>query len=266
MCDGENGLADAPDYDERLAAAFEIALELDETPDLYGELVEALAEFQALATLEPFRPEPMLGAAICEAALGRSEKALASLKACWALGFGDARFPGFAFQREDDEEIETVDLGPGQARMLQAELHFELGDVAAAEAMADRLDGAIDVEYEAHVHTLKGLCRLAADDVEGAQRNLGEALAWDRNFPPAHFLRGRLWEARREPAKALGTYDRAVRLDPDEPQFRLARARLRLETGAAGASQDLEAIDRQVAAGYGGAWVIAAAAELKNRR
>ena len=66
-------------------------------------------------------------------------------------------------------------------------------------------------------------------------------LALDPDERDAHFVRGRIHERHGDPHAAIKAYGRAIKLDPDEIDFRLGRAQARLATGdRGGAESDLQ--------------------------
>lgn len=62
-------------------------------------------------------------------------------------------------------------------------------------------------------------------------RDLNYALQLNTKDADAHWLRGRILQRLNDPAGALADVDRAVRLAPDSPNYRLTRARLLADNG-----------------------------------
>jgi|GEM_PF-3445686 len=254
-----------PSFEDSLAEAFVLALALDPFVDIHAGMTAAIGLLEDLAQERPDRPEPSLAMAFCHAGLGRSSAAVACLDACRDLGFGGPSAPEVEFEQEgDDGERSLVTVTPALAELLRAQLECELGQTQAAKRRLEALDGRIDHDYEAHVHTLLADLAIDGSDFETATRHLGEALAWDRDFAPAHFTRGRLRQAKGDDDAALRAFERAVRLDPYEPEFRLARAMALTATGRADmAFRDLDAIDARFDAGFDNDAIAAASARLK---
>ncbi|MCP5279690.1 MAG: tetratricopeptide repeat protein [Thiobacillus sp.] len=193
---------------------------------------QALETFSTAALLDDSRPEAYLGLALCHTNLGDHGRGLRYFDLCLRHGFGQGTYATLRHERDAEEgSTQTYEIGMDAVLGWRATCHLELGSPEAAKRELASLSPNPPHELRSGLAVLRGRIMLAEGDLAGAQRQLGEALAWEPGEPDAHFLRGQLHESRGAPQAALRAYTRAISLDPEEPDFRIARAGLLMAAG-----------------------------------
>jgi tetratricopeptide (TPR) repeat protein len=110
---------------------------------------------------------------------------------------------------------EAIRISPDRADayMARADVHKRKQDYA--KALAD-MDEAIRLEPDAEKYAARAECRESAGNIDGAIADLTEVLRLDPKSFDARSQRGRLYEGKKEYAKAKGDYAEAVRQKPDD--------------------------------------------------
>lgn len=206
----------------------------------------ALDLFSRAALLDPSRPEPFLGLGLCCMNLGHESRGLDFFDQCLARGFGRGDFAKLSYERDDAHGgTRTFEIALDNVLCWRAVCHLGLDDPDAAARELARVSEDPAVELRGGLCALRGLVYFAAADLFAAERELGQALAWDRDEPDAHVLRALLHERRGELTASLRAFGRAIRLDPTEPDRRVAHARVLLAAGQGRkAAQELSAAQR----------------------
>lgn len=183
--------------------------------------------FTRAVLMDDSRPEAYLGLAYCHMNLGDPDRALCYFDLCSARGFGSEPYESLLYEHDDEDGLShSYEVGLDTVQGWRATCHLERGAIDAAKHEMGRLSHDPPQELRAGLAVLHGRICLAEGNLEGAQRRLGEALAWDSNDPDAHCLRGQLHEHRGDAQAALQAYARAIRIAPDDPDFRIAHAEL----------------------------------------
>lgn len=120
-------------------------------------------------------------------------------------------------------------------------------------------DGSTDAERQAHIdraielapgraryREVRALFRFDHHDFDGAQRDLDRAIEIE-DRPYSRYLRALTFCERSDPERALADLDAAIDVQPDDVQFRIARALARVATNAA--AEALLDADRAVSGG-----------------
>lgn len=222
-------------YAAHLLTGFKLIID-DASPATLRQAEEAFAQ---AVLLDASRPEAYLGLALCHLDLGDPEHGLRYFNLCLEHGFGSGAYACLQYEHDDEDgETRAYDIGMDAVLIWRATCHLERGATEAAKLDLARLSDDPPLELRADLAVLRGRICLDKGDLAGAQRQLGEALAWDPDEADAHFLRGQLHERRGDPKAALRAYARAIRLDPAEPDFRIARASLLIEVGNPAKAED----------------------------
>ena len=131
---------------------------------------------------------------------------------------------------EATEAYQTmIDLRPDlQSYARGAHIRWLKGSLAGAVALMELAASAaspVDAESAAWLNTRLAFYHLQADDSRAAQRVCDAALEFQKDYPPALLLRGRILLAEGETAAAIGPLERATQLNPlPEYQWTLAEA------------------------------------------
>lgn len=215
-------------------------------------LRRALDEFHLAILLDETRPEAYIGLGLCYLNLGDAARGLRYFDGCLERGFGSGAYASLTYEFDDrGGQTQSFEIDLDTVLGWRATCHLARHAPEAAARELAHVSREPALELRPGLAVLRGRLCLAEGDLVGAQRQLGEALAWDPDEPDAHFLRGQLHEHRGNIPAALRAYTRAIRIDPDEVDFRIARATLRIAAGDhKQAAKDLAAAQRQLAAQF----------------
>ncbi len=205
----------------------------------------ALEVFYQAILLDESRPEPYLGLGLCFLNLGDESRSLRYFDLCRAHGFGAGEYSSLTYEiDEQDGQTLSYDIDLDTVLGWRALCHLERHDLDAA---AKELAGVSEhpaSELRAGLAVLHGRIALSRGDLDKAQHQLGQALAWDPEAPDAHYLRGLLHEQRANWPAALVAYSRAIRLEQEALDFLMARARVHIAMGARSkAANDLDNVE-----------------------
>ena len=223
---GKPGVEDAPEaFGAALLKGFNLAI----GDGSAGALHAALDVFAHAVLIDDTRPEPYLGLALSYSNLGDCARGRMYFDICLQHGFGDGDFKTLCYEQDDPAgETETFDISLDHVLIWRAMCHLEQNSTKAAREDLRRISGDPVHELRAGLSALQARLCLALDDPVGAKRHLSQAFSWDPDEPDAHFVRGCLHEKAGNFSAALTAYSRAIKLDPNEPGFRIARAELEL--------------------------------------
>jgi tetratricopeptide (TPR) repeat protein len=171
-----------------------------------GWAAEAVVEFDQALAAQPSYPEALNNRGRAYQALGKSNAARNDLDR--ALSCASGRF------------VATVLHNRGALRQ-------ELGDLKGARADFDRAV-EIDTDHPA-TYLSRAIVRKLAGDLTGALADLERALhkTPPRGAAPIYHARGGVRMYQADFAAAVHEYDRAIRLDPSDTCFYIARCRAR---------------------------------------
>jgi tetratricopeptide (TPR) repeat protein len=216
-----------------------------------GRYEEALADYRAVAEVDPYYPEYHFDLGNLLRQLGRDDEALAAYETTMRLG---PPFPEPFYNRGDlrlaagDEDGALADfdyvleLDPGfvPAYVNRAGLLLDRGDIDGAER--DALAGlAIDPDA-AHLHAVLGHVHAERGEHAAARAAFDRALVIEPSLVPALAGRAACACEAGDAQAALADLGRAVELVPDDPALLFNRAHVLRETGqAAAAMADLDA-------------------------
>lgn len=206
---------------------------------MVGRLEEALADYTAVAELDPDFAEHHFHVGSVLRRLGRNDEALAAFErvlplsppfpevnyniADTRLELGDLRRALVGFDRVlelDPDHVETY--------VNRAGLRCELGDTAGA--WQDVTTGLVLDPTNVHLLCVKGKLLAEQGDARAAHEVLSTALGFDADFAEAWALRGEVRFEAEDIEGALGDFDRAVSLG-DRPELRFNRAVVFEEAG-----------------------------------
>jgi tetratricopeptide (TPR) repeat protein len=144
-----------------------------------------------------------------------------------------------------------VDLRPDLHSYARgAHLRWLKGNLAGAERlmrMAVTAASPLDAESAAWVHTRLAGYQFQSGAVSDAERTCAQALDFQKDYPPALLLRGRLLLSQGKPAEAVGALQRAAELNP-LPEFQWTLAEALRADGRADEAAAVEGQLRQKAA------------------
>ncbi len=212
-------------------------------------LHQASEAFYHAILSDEIRPESYVGLGLCCLNLGDAGRALRYFDLALVHGFGSGAYASLTYECDDPHgQTQSFDIDLDAVLGWRAACHLALHAPAAAARELARVSNDPALELRPGLAVLQGRIRLADGDLAGAQRCLGEALAWDPEEPDAHFLRGQLHAQRGDLPAALRAYSRAINIDPGEVDFRIARAGVLITLGNhERAREDLAAAREQLA-------------------
>lgn len=212
-------------------------------------LHQALDVFHHAILLDETRPESYLGLGLCYLNLGDEIRGLRYFDLCLERGFGSGIYASLTYEFDDPQGMtQSFDISLDTVLGWRAACHLARHAPKAAARELARVSNEPALELRPELAVLRGRLCLAAGDIAGAQKQLGEALAWDPEEADAHFLRGQLHEHQGNLPAALRAYSRAIGIDPSEVDFRIARARLLASAGNyEQASKDLAVAQQHLA-------------------
>ncbi len=129
---------------------------------------------------------------------------------------------------EAREKLKTAHrLAAGDVGMLAGVAHelLQLHDFAGCIAT---LDEAIALQDAGELRMERAFCKAGANDEAGARADLEAAVKNEPAFPPAHFLLATHLAKAGEIARAIAEYQAYLKLEPDTPNARIARERIKL--------------------------------------
>jgi tetratricopeptide (TPR) repeat protein len=191
---------------------------------------------QAVRAAEPGNVQADLLAALAIAAMGEAERA-APLLASVAAARPEAEHPCLDLARLKPalpralvarQFRACLDLAPSDSRLRRAFAGFllETDDPDAAEAVLAGLSG------DAAAQHLKGMARAELNRFASAISSFKIAIALNPSAAPTWSNLGVVLKIEGEFQKAIMAHDRAVALEPENPQFRVNRAVALLQAGA----------------------------------
>ena len=118
-------------------------------------------------------------------------------------------------------------LAAGDVGMLAGVAHemLELHDFAAC---SQTLDEAIALQDAGELRMERAFCKAGANDETGARADLEAAVKNESTFAPAHFLLATHLAKAGETARAIAEYQIYVKLEPDAPNAKIARDRIKI--------------------------------------
>ncbi|HJQ01363.1 MAG TPA: tetratricopeptide repeat protein [Jatrophihabitans sp.] len=190
-----------------------------------GRLEEALADYDSVIALDPNYAEYHFDRGNLLHRLGRDDEALASFEQAVQLS---PPFPEVHYNRAEllvnlgelEQAIASfsyvLELDPDylDAYVNRASAYAELGE--AEQAATDVASGLGLDPANPHLLALRAQLELEAGHLETARTAVGQALAADAELAGAWAIRGTLNFTEGALAEALGDFDRALELAPDE--------------------------------------------------
>lgn len=198
-----------------------------------GRLSEAIAELEALVKADPANPvfRGSLGKALRDA--GRHDRAVHVYQEAVALNPSDAEaWYNLAVALGDAGRKRQAAEAMGEAIRRggkQPEAHNTLGVVLAAEGKPEEaireFERAVELDPR-HARALNNLGNVLRDTgrLDDAARAYERAIAADGDYADPMNGMGVLEVQRKRPAEAIGWFDRALKLAPENVEVRLNRA------------------------------------------
>ncbi len=216
-----------------------------------GMLAEALADYLAVAEIDPDFPEHHFNVGLVLQRMGRTEEAIAAYQQALALSppfpegyynLGEARLELGAVDAAIADFGYVIELDPDHvdARVNRAALRLDRDEPEAA--WQDVTAGLALEPDNVHLLCLKGRLLAEGGDATAARDAVSQALRIDDRFADAWAIRADLAYAGGDLAGAAGDLDRAVECG-DTPEIRYNRAVVYEEIGQYGkAIEDYDAV------------------------
>ncbi|MFT7841426.1 tetratricopeptide repeat protein [Saccharothrix sp. BKS2] len=206
-----------------------------------GRAEEALADYSAVAELDPDFPEHHFHVGSMLRKLGRDEEALAAFERVLPLS---PPFPEVHYNLADTrlalgdaegalrEFSVVLELDPAhvEARLARAELRCDLDDLTGAEADVEAVPDEVSPALALSLRCVRARVLAARGDLAGARREVSEVVEADPGFHQGWAIRAQLAYESGELEGALADFDRAVGLS-DLPEVRFNRAVVLEEAG-----------------------------------
>jgi len=149
------------------------------------------------------------------------------------LGRALAKIALFEFEEALDDIAVCLEAAPDQIsfRLVYTLVLLDLGRTQEAGNEIEDIEGAIileDKESYASFLALRARLALAEEDLESATEDIERALELDGTADYYHYIQSEIRQAAGDPESALEALDKAVQMNPRDPEYLVRRGALLL--------------------------------------